>query len=317
MKEKEELKKIWYDSSHYITNLAIIFIAIIIVLSQAFAVNNGLSTADMVRNLLNHNILYLIGLVYFIPLKTKAGKKYFNYLNIFFIIIYFIFSITSVLTMIQSFGLTSLINFTINFIFLIYMSHNLLKNTRIWKELKMNSSPFYEINNENYFYALIVLSMILLAINLIESNMFDGVILSLLSTIYNCILARYIYLYQIHLEHPNESDLFKEIDQISKELPKLKTMAKEVSNKKLNNYQLLAIITFCICFVMGIIFGNIFPSCSATTGLFESTCSNTEFNFSLTITIWFLSFLVCVIFYGLGQMIALLQSINKNLEKKK
>lgn len=315
MKNEKEQLKAWYDSPSSIINLLILFTVIIIVLSQAFAVNNSLSAEEIFRSLLNHNILYLIGLIYFIPLKTKSGRKYFNYLNIFLIIIYFIFTVASILTMVQSFGITSLISFIINIIFLIYISHNLLKNTKIWKELKMSSSPFYEISNENYFYSIVITSVIMLAVNLIAATTFDGVVLSILSTIYNCLLARYIYLYQVHIENPDEADIFTEMDK-SKELPKLKTMAKEVTNKKLNNYQILSLITFGICFVVGIIFGNIFPSCT-TNGLFENTCTTTEFNFSLTVTIWFISLLVCVFFYGLGQIISLLESINRKLDKKK
>lgn len=323
-KDKKEINnniKEWYDDSNKISNIAIAILVIIIILSQAFAVKNNLTTRDILINLLNHNSLYLLGLIYFIPLKTKAGKKYFNYLNIFLIIVYFIFTVTSVLTIIQSFGLTSLIGLLINIVFLIYMIHNLLKDTRIWKEFKLDSSPFNEINNENYQYSIIVLVVIQLAINLIGASTFDGVVLSLLVMIYNCVLARFIYLYQIYLDTKkdknNDEDLFKEIHKISKSLPKFKTVATEVTSYKLNNYQIISIVTFGICFCIGIIFGNLFPACGTTSGLYTSTCATTEFNFSLTLAIWFISFLVCVLFYGLGQIIKELQSINQKLEKKK
>ena len=63
MKNEKEQLKAWYDSPSSIINLLILFTVIIIVLSQAFAVNNSLSAEEIFRSLLNHNILYLIGLI--------------------------------------------------------------------------------------------------------------------------------------------------------------------------------------------------------------------------------------------------------------
>lgn len=141
----------WFNNSNIITTVAIALLTLIIILSQSYAVKNNLSTNDILRNLLNHNTLYIIGLIYFIPLKTKTGKKYFNYLNVFLILIYFIFSITSLLSVIRSLGITSLISFGINIVFFVYMIHVFMKNTRFWKELKLEKSPFNEIKNEGYF----------------------------------------------------------------------------------------------------------------------------------------------------------------------
>ncbi len=112
-------------------------------------------------------------------------------------------------------------------------------------------------------------------------------------------------------------NMFDEIDKVSKDLPKLKTVTTEVSKHDLNNYQIVALVTFGICFCVGIIFGNLFPSCGTASSLYASGCQTTEFNFSLTVAIWFIGFLVCVFFYGLGNIISLLESINKNLTKKK
>ena len=112
-------------------------------------------------------------------------------------------------------------------------------------------------------------------------------------------------------------DLFDEIDKVKKDLPKLKSLTSEVSSHNLNNYQLVAVVTFGIAFCMGIIFGNLFPACGTTSSIYSNGCSTTEFNFSLTFGIWFISFLVSVLFYGLGHIISLLESINKNLSKKK
>ena len=112
-------------------------------------------------------------------------------------------------------------------------------------------------------------------------------------------------------------NMFDEIDKLKKELPKFKTVANEIVSNELNNYQIIAIVTFCIAFCVGIIFGNLFPACGTTSSIYSTTCSTTEFNFSLTLSIWFISFLICVLFYGLGHIISLLESINKNLSKKK
>lgn len=313
----------WFDNPNIITTIAISLLTLIIILSQSYAVKNNLSTNDILRNLLNHNTLYIIGLIYFIPLKTKAGKKYFNYLNVFLILIYFIFSITSLLSVIRSFGITSLISFSINVVFFVYMVHVFMKNTRFWKEFKLEKSPFNEIKNESYFYMIVVLAIILLVMNLIYSENFDGVVLSLVSICYTIVLARYIYSYELHLDLSNEDrknlshDLFSEIDSLDKDLPKIKKLANEVSSHELNGYQIVALVTFGIGFCIGIIFGNLFPSCGTTSGLYTKACNTTEFNFSLTICIWFVSFLICVFFYAIGNIISLLESINTKLKSKK
>ena len=173
----------------------------------------------------------------------------------------------------------------------------------------MDNSPFNEINNENYFYSIVVLTIILLAVNLIGSTTFDGIIISLLSTLYTLSLARFIYLYQI------KGNIFLDNENI-KELPKVKTVKEFIKSKNLNSYQVIAIVIFGICFILGIIFGNVFPACGSTSNLY-TTCTITEFNFSLTLSIWFISFLVTVLFYGMGKIISLLSSINEKLGKKK
>lgn len=323
MDENLKKEREWYDNPNIITTVAIAILTLIIILSQSYAVKNNLSTNDILRNLLNHNMIYIIGLIYFIPLKTKAGKKYFNYLNLFLIIVYLIFSITSLLSIIRSFGLTSLINLGINIVFLIYMCHVFLKKTRFWKEFKLEKSPFNEIRNENYYYIQIILSITLLVINLVYSSNIDGVVLSLVGMVYTIVLARYIYIYQKHLEITQDkkkdysNDLFYEIDKLDKDFPKLKEIANDVTSHELNGYQAIALVIMGICFCIGIIFGNLFPSCGSVSNLYNNSCDTTEFNFSLTITIWFIGFLICVFFYAIGHIISILESINNNLKKKK
>ena len=55
--EKEEF---WYDNPNIVTNLIIGLIAIIVILSQSFAINNNLTTGEILRNIINHNSIYFI-----------------------------------------------------------------------------------------------------------------------------------------------------------------------------------------------------------------------------------------------------------------
>lgn len=322
-KQKNKIEVIeWHDNPNFITNLTITTLVLIIILSQSFAVKNDIGATAILRNLFNHNSIYLVGLLYFIPLKTKTGKKYFNFLNLFLILIYAIFTVTSLLTVVQSFGLTSIVTLGINLILLVYMVHSLLYNTRIWKEFKLEKSPLNEINSINYFYTLIILEVILLTINLIQTSTFEGAILATIVTIYTFFLARFIYLYREYINSNNDKEvsdmnMFKEIDKIRKDFPKLKNVTDEVTKYELNNYQIIALVIMGAGICAGVIFGNVFPTCGTTSNLYSSTCSTTEFNFSLTIVIWFISFLICVMIYGMGHIIYLLDSINKKMNKKK
>ena len=106
-------------------------------------------------------------------------------------------------------------------------------------------------------------------------------------------------------------DLFDEIDEVKEELPRIRTITKEVQKQKLNAYQMIAVGVFIVLFVIGILLGNMFPACEAT-GMF-GTCSKVQFNLSLSILFWFGSFLICLLFYALGHIIFLLTQINDYL----
>ena len=185
----------WYDNPNVITNLLILMIALIVILSQSFAVNNGLSVNEILSSILNHNIGYLLVCVYFVALKTKIGKQYFDFLNIFMIILYGLTSVTSLLTVLQSFGLGSLLGFAIDLMILIFIIHTFLRSTRIWKSMGLSKSPFNEISNGGYFYSILVLSVTLLAVNLISTTSFDGTILTLMDAGYTILFIRYVFLY--------------------------------------------------------------------------------------------------------------------------
>ena len=111
-------------------------------------------------------------------------------------------------------------------------------------------------------------------------------------------------------------NMFDEIEKQKEDLPKFKTIPREVSKYSSNGYQKFAIVVFCVCFCFGIILGNLFPVCGSSSN-FYGTCTSTEFNFSLMLFFWFVSFLLCLFFYALGHIISLLTSIDNQLRKNK
>ena len=69
----------WYNDASTITTGLIGLIIITILLSQSFAIKNGLSAVEILSSILTHNSIYLCVCLYFIALKTKFGKKYFDH----------------------------------------------------------------------------------------------------------------------------------------------------------------------------------------------------------------------------------------------
>lgn len=205
--EKAKLNKEieWYENPNLVTSLIIGLIALIIILSQSFAINNNLSAASILSNILNHNSIYLFSGAYFIVLKTKIGKKYFDFLNLFLIVVHALTAVTSFLTLFQSFGLSSLVGLSIDVLILIYLVHTLLRSTNIWKSANLGSSPFNEITNGGYFYTILILSITLLAVNLISTTSFDGTILTLMECLYTLLFIRYVFLYGEFLDSKNIS----------------------------------------------------------------------------------------------------------------
>lgn len=202
-KNKKQVE--WYDNPNIITSFIIVLIALIVILSQSFAINNNLSISNILGSILNHNIGYLLVCIYFVALKTNIGKKYFDFLNIFLIILHTLTAITSLLTVFQSFGLGSLLGFAIDLLIIIFLIHTFLRSTRIWKSMNLNKSPFNEISNNGYFYSILVLAITLLAVNLISTTSFDGTILTLMDTGYTILFIRYVFLYGEFLNSKNIS----------------------------------------------------------------------------------------------------------------
>ena len=221
-------KKIkWYDSANTITSLIIGVILLIIVFTQSFALGRN-GSIELFTSIINHNSIYLFILMYFVLIKFYFGKRYFNYLSVLLIFIYFITTTTSFLTFIQAFSLNSTLDFLLNILLLVYLVHTLMRDTRVWREFYLSKSPFNELPNEFMFYSIIVVSMILLAVNLISTVVISGVFISILDTIYIILLVRYIYLYRVFLDkkkievgdNMNMDDIKKTIKEIDKSVSK-------------------------------------------------------------------------------------------------
>lgn len=193
--EKSKKQVDWYNNPDVITNFIIILIGLIIILSQSFAINNNLSVVNILGGILNHNIVYLLVFAYFVALKTKIGKKYFDFLNVFLILLHSLTALTSLLTLFQSFGLASLLAMAIDILVLIFLFHTFLRGTRVWKSMNLSKSPFNEISNLGYFNSILVLTLILLAVNLVFTTSLDGTVLALMDMGYTILFIRYVYLY--------------------------------------------------------------------------------------------------------------------------
>lgn len=231
----EKEKEYWYDSANVITSLIIITILFIMICSQSFAAN-GDNSFKLITSMINHNITYVLILIYFVLLKFKIGKKYFNYLNLFLLVLYIISTITSLLTLFQSFTLSTVFDFIINFVFLVYFSHTMFRDTSYWKEYRLGDSPFNEFNNEWYFYVIVILAVLSLCVNLISVAEIKGVILAILDCIYAILFGRYIYLYRDYLDshkiNINNSGNFEEIkDNIKESINKVSDIIEDTTDK--------------------------------------------------------------------------------------
>lgn len=209
-------KEKWYDSGNKVVNLIILTILLIIIFSQSFATSQGFSM-QLFGSIINHNSLYLFLLIYFILLKFGFGKRYFNYLNLLIIFLYGITTITSFITLVQAFSLNTVLEFTINFVILVYLFHTMFRGTYVWKEFKLNNSPFNELTNENLYYITIVLSVFVLIVDLISTEVLRGIILSVLDAVFLILFSRYIFLYRKYLDD-NKIDAVNEgnFDEVRK-----------------------------------------------------------------------------------------------------
>lgn len=110
-------------------------------------------------------------------------------------------------------------------------------------------------------------------------------------------------------------DLFDEIDKVKEDFPRVNRVTNEVRNYKLNVYQIIAIVLFGLCFILGIIFGNLFATCETSSWFFYESCKVKEFNFSLMIMIWGAGFFVSLAIFSVGHIILLLTQILEKVSK--
>ena len=141
----KENKKVWYNNPDILTTIILITAIVIIVISQAIAVNSNLSASAMIRNLFNHNLTYIAGIIYFTLLKTSVGRKNFSLINVIYILLYIMVTIASIFTIFQSFGLSAIIGLVLNVIVLCYMIYTFLPETRLWKDFKLNKLSLTEV----------------------------------------------------------------------------------------------------------------------------------------------------------------------------
>ena len=211
----EKIKKDdkWYNNPNLITLFLIALSAIIILSSQSFAVKNNMDAVSILRSLLNHNTIYFMSLAYFIILQTRVGKKYFNFLNVLLIIVYFIMFMSSLFTVFQSFGLAYIVELGLHLVILLYLVYTFIKETKVWRELNLNKVPFDEMVNEMYFYLIAILSIVALVVNLIDASNFDEVCVSLLGSLYYILFGRYIYLYKVYSDSKKKTKEKKKIKE--------------------------------------------------------------------------------------------------------
>lgn len=201
---KQDNKKVWYNNADILTNIILVTALVTIVISQAIAVNSNLTTSAMIRNLFNHNFTYIAGIIYFLLLKTKVGRKNFNLLNVIYIGLYIMIVVASIFTVFQSFGLSAIISLVLNVVIVCYMMYTFLPETRLWKELRFNKLPIGDLKNDWLYYVVCVISIALLLVNLIDAADFSGVMITIFDAAYIILFSRYIYLYKEYVEESNK-----------------------------------------------------------------------------------------------------------------
>lgn len=217
-------EKDFFDSPSMITYILIGLLVVLIILSQSFAIQSHMAAGDIFRSIINHNSIYLVSLIYFILIRVKFGKKYFDYLNVVMFVFYLLTTFASLFTIFQSFGFDSILNLTFNVLITLYFGYSFFTSTVIGKDLRLSDSPLAEINNGQYYYLLIGIIAISLIVSLVSVNSFEDVVVHLLEAIYKFMFVRYIYLYKEYIER-------KELEA-SKEKEKKEEKVEEVKEDK-------------------------------------------------------------------------------------
>ncbi len=210
-------EKDFFDSPSMVTFILIGLLVVLIILSQSFAIQSHMAASDIFRSIINHNSIYLISLIYFILIRIKFGKKYFDYLNLIMFIFYLLTTFASLFTIFQSFGFSSILSLAFNVLITLYFGYSFFTSTVIGKDLKLSDSPLAEINNGQYYYLLIGIIAISLIVSLLSVNSFEDVVVYLLEAIYQFMFVRYIYLYKEYIERKEESNNISKDKDESKE----------------------------------------------------------------------------------------------------
>ena len=169
-----------------------------------------MEAGEIFRSIINHNSIYLVSLIYFILIRVKFGKKYFDYLNVIMFIFYLLTTFASLFTIFQSFGFDSILNLAFNVLITLYFGYSFFTSTVIGKDLRLSDSPLAEINNGQYYYLLIGIIAISLIVSLVSVNSFEDVVVYLLEAIYQFMFVRYIYLYKEYVERKTIDESVKE-----------------------------------------------------------------------------------------------------------
>jgi len=112
-------------------------------------------------------------------------------------------------------------------------------------------------------------------------------------------------------------EFFDEISKVKKDFPKFNSVTSDVKEYELNFYQIFAIGLFILFFFIGIVLGNLFATCEATSYFYSDACVVTQFNYSLMIVIWFCGTLLSILLFSIGHIITLLSEISEKLSKNK
>lgn len=232
-------EKDFFDSPSMITYILIGLLVVLIILSQSFAIQSHMAAGDIFRSIINHNSIYLVSLIYFILIRVKFGKKYFDYLNVVMFVFYLLTTFASLFTIFQSFGFSSILSLSFNVILTLYFGYSFFSDTAIGKDLKLTDSPLAEIKNIQYFYLLIAIIVIDLIVSLISVGNFEDVVVYLLEAMYEFLLVRYIYLYKEYIEHKKDKsnevvkmDTKEEVKDSSDVKKKKSTTNKSKTTKK-------------------------------------------------------------------------------------
>lgn len=198
--ESKDERIVWYNNPVIVSNLVLLVVVLIIIFSQSLGIYSDIKAWEVFKNVINLNSIYILVFLYFISIKTKFGRKYFNYLNVILIFIHLLIAITSFLSLIQQLTIVSFILFVINIFLFLFQVHTLLKDTNIWNEFNLFKSPFNEVEYDFFFIVITLLSILYFVINMVITNEFSSVVLTLFITIYNILFSRFLLLYGNHRE---------------------------------------------------------------------------------------------------------------------